>query len=99
MSSGLKSLPREEKSRFRTEYDSAPAMLIGSKVLLFMGTPSTTYSGWLLPEIDVIFRRTTVVDAPGVPLVDDTFSPGTRPANAVINDSRPDSEMVAPSIC
>src|SRR5690606_39882824 len=101
MSSGLKSWPREEKSRLRTEYESppAPAILIGSNVLLFMGTPSTTYRGWLLPDMEVMLRSTTVVEAPGAPLVDVTFNPGTRPASAVMKASRSDSLIVLPSMC
>src|SRR5690606_3215240 len=62
-----------------------------------MGTPSTTYNGWLLPEIDVMFLKITVLEAPGAPLVEDTFKPGTLPCKEVMNASLPDSLMVLPS--
>ena len=47
----------------------------------------------LFPEIEVIFRRTTVVDAPGAPLVETTFKPETRPCKAVTKLLLPDSVM------
>src|SRR5688572_15495524 len=46
--------------------------------------------------MDVRFLKTTVLEAPGVPLVDVTFRPGTLPASAEIKLSLPDSVIVAP---
>ena len=60
-----------------------------------MGIPSTTYNGWLLPEIEVMLLSVTVVEEPGAPPLDDTFMPDTRPCNAEMKLSRPDSMMSA----
>ena len=93
ISCGLRSFPLDAKSRFRTEYLSVPPIhiLIGSKVELFIGTPSITYRGWLLPDMEVMFRNTTVVDDPGAPPVEVTFIPETRPCNAETKLSLPES--------
>ncbi|WP_373943645.1 hypothetical protein OEG92_13690 [Polaribacter sejongensis] len=40
-----------------------------------------------------------MVEAPGFPLVDPTLRPATRPANAVIKFSLPESSIVFPSTC
>ena len=80
MSSGFKSFPRDEKSKLAVPTRSSTAKpWLGLKVSLFIGIPSITYRGWLLPEMDVILLSTTDVDAPGAPPVSVTVIPATRP--------------------
>ena len=52
-----------------------------SKLVLSIGTPSTTYSGWLLPVSSVLPRSITRVEPAGPVAVLDTVSPATFPAN------------------
>ena len=47
-----------------------------------IGTPSTTYSGWLLAVIDAEPRTRTVMALPGLPAFWITWTPGARPARA-----------------
>src|SRR5690242_5566337 len=99
ISSGLKSFPREEKSSLRTE-KSSPPVKMGSNDELFIGTPSTTYKGWLLPEIEVRFLNTIVVEEPGAPPDEVTLRPETFPCKAVLRLSNPDSAIFLPlTVC
>ena len=96
ISSGLKSLPRDEKSKERLAYTSAlakPDAALNEE--LFIGIPSTTYNGWLFPEIDVRLLNVTVVEAPGAPPLETTSIPETLPCKAVMKLSRPESMMSA----
>ena len=47
-----------------------------------IGTPSTTYSGSLLAEIDAMPRTRTLMPLPGLPAFWITFTPGALPCSA-----------------
>src|SRR5690606_13643805 len=50
---------------------------------LLMGTPSTTYRGWLDPPKEVKPRMIIRVEAPGAPDAEVISTPGTLPCNAL----------------
>ena len=93
MSSGLRSAPRFVKSTLRLsneleEFGASDANVPVVSVLLSMGRPSTIMSGWLLLLIWLTPRMTMEVDAPGVPEVEVTLTPATRPCNELMKFSR-----------
>ena len=49
-------------------------------VELFKGTPSTTYSGWLVPESELTPRIMTELEAPGSDEVLEICTPAILPA-------------------
>src|SRR5690606_35005612 len=92
MSCGLMSAPLFVKSVEWLSSDVAefaeeakPAVL---KVLLLIGNPSTTYSGWLLPLSELTPRIMIEDEEPGKPEVVVTSTPATRPARPFTKFSR-----------
>ena len=65
--------------------------------LFSIGTPSTTYSGWLLPDSELKPRMTTEFEAPGSAAPVLICTPATLPARADMTSLVRLSEILSPS--
>ena len=69
-------------------------------VLLSMGKPSMTISGWLLLLMELMPRMVIIEEAPGTPEELTTFTPATRPCNELMKFSRCVPAMSVPcTVC
>ena len=102
MSSGLMSADRLVKSTPRLENAVVPPGMSEAsdcvlKVLLSIGRPSTTMSGWLELEMELTPRMVIDDDAPGTPDELVTSTPAIRPCSALMKFSRPVCAISGPA--